>query len=513
MTRQVPQITCAGAVSPPFVALARPSSSFIMIPPFRGFFPMFRLPLFSALIALVVSSSLFPVRAAEDNLDSMLAGFIKKLSAQAEPATDATGVDRRVLPAQLRALHALLVERKYERAQAALGALMVYGLPADLQAEWVKIENALQQQVKEAMAKQNEAWQAKVDRLVSDAKATCLGATIASDVEPLLVRVTGLQLERNTNGTVLAQRYGRKLDGVVSLATAWSNYLDYKAAGNEEAQNTALKTLLSDNAFPILTRSEIEARIEAAQSLSVEKFARILEGLRSLEDLPKTVQELKAAASRPAIQARGMPRLDGQNFELLLTLWEAVKQGDLTVLSQWPSDYAGSYTPQVQSTWRQYRDEIATLFLAEAFKGRVNLPPKPRELAEPYAERLLQTLREKRGFETMTEVYRLRQSLLLAAPKGENWASERAQFETLAAARRFEVAGDTLGAITAYRSIVGGAAGKYFPMDEATEALKRLRAANPAAFNDVQGVVLEELRSLRQQLQQPRRFPGPPYSR
>ena len=299
------------------------------------------------------------------------------------------------------------------------------------------------------------------------------------------------------------------MEGVVTLANAWANYLDQKEAGNGEAQNAALRVLLNESTFPILTRSEIEATLP----LSSESFVKILEGLRSLEDLPKIVAELKVAAAQASSRRSGMPGPDAQDFDNLLTLWEAAKKGDQTVLSRWPGGYAGTFTLQIQAIWTQYRDEIATLLMVQALKGKVDLPRAPWKSAGSYAERVLQMLQEKKDYETMTEVCRLRQSLMLIAPRGENWGSEKIQFETLAAARRFEVAGDTLGALTAYRSLVGGAAGKYFPMDEATEALKRLRAANPAAFADIQGVVLEELRSFRQQLQQSPRFPGAPFPR
>ena len=150
---------------------------------------MDRFPFLPLLLACLLVSGALPLRAAEDNPVAMLQAFARRLPAQAKGGSEE---ERPSFASQIQVLSALLAHGNYERAETRIALLRVDELPVELQVEWANIESAILKRAAEAKQTQSAEWRAKVDQLVSDARATCLAATKASEVEPLLVRVTGL---------------------------------------------------------------------------------------------------------------------------------------------------------------------------------------------------------------------------------------------------------------------------------------------------------------------------------
>jgi hypothetical protein len=54
--------------------------------------------------------------------------------------------------------------------------------------------------------------------------------------------------------------------------------------------------------------------------------------------------------------------------------------------------------------------------------------------------------------------------------------------------------------MTNYRLVIGSPTGKYVPLTQAQDGLKRLQEKNPDLVKSYEGIVLEEIRSLRQQV-------------
>lgn len=188
-------------------------------------------------------------------------------------------------------------------------------------------------------------------------------------------------------------------------------------------------------------------------------------------------------------------------MQLLISAWEAAKKGNNATTVQ-AIERLSSSGGNVAS--KGYYDSIKNQILSRFIEGKApawsQLTQNSGEDIMDYLGRILDELQAKNDYATQLEILDLVSSLNRSQPTPP-FLSARNSIQLFVAAQRFEKTGDILAAVTNYRMVVGSATGKYVPMAQAEAALKKLNESNPEAFKNYEGVLLEEMRSLQQQMQ------------
>jgi hypothetical protein len=452
---------------------------------------------------------------ANEELAAKVRAFEKKTA-----ALDGSGAERspaRMQSApQLKTLAALLSRGDYEKARQLIGSVGVYDLSPELQQEWLEIAAAMNAELDKLKAAALEEWRVKVDALVKEAREACLAAKSSADIDPILVRCAALQMQRLGQENVLGQRAARKLAGVIATLESWMNFLDFRAANNGKAANDILRTLAANQTqFPVVTIPEIQAHFtadEAGKLTMQQALAHVYAGVKTPDELPAAIDRLGAVMKDPM-----NPELQSLNSELtrletLRSAWDAAKKGADDAASR-ALAVVQTYgmAPEMQVRFEQLRNQVARRALESSLKAASGLELQPDEDLAVYARRVLDRFQEKGDYAAMLTA--MKSADALAAPgRPDSFAQDRLTIENFLSAQRFEAIGDILAAVTGYRLVVGASGGRYAPTKPAGEALQRLREKHPDVFKDFQGVVLEELRQLRQQIQAIGRMsPGRPY--
>lgn len=355
-----------------------------------------------------------------------------------------------------------------------------------------------------------EEWRAQVDQLVADTRETCLAAKTSSDLDALLVRCAALQMQRMGQDNVFGQRTTQKLNGLIFTLENWMRFLDFRAAGNAPAANEALRRLFGERAqFPVLTQPEIQTQFmpEPISDVSPPGMIKhIYGGLRTPGDLPAAIERLNSFTNNPmtrdntAFLTTDKERLEGlRRASELLNRNEvnaAIQEIERAILSTGYSEG--------QKQFESVRDQLTRQALTMKLSALLGMQPKPEEDLQEFIARALIQLQEKGDYSAMLDVIRSFERLAWPG-RGSPLATDRVAIQRFLAAQRFESVGDAVAAVNDYRHVVGTIDGKYAPIKEATAALERLKSKNPEAFTNYEGVVLDELRSVREQLQKLRR--------
>ena len=462
-------------------------------------------------IGLFLLLSWFPLHAeVTDDLES----FRKKV-AQEESKAPADALPRGPqLSMQIKQIENLIKRGNDEQAMVTLENLRIFELPPDLQEEWQRLGPLLSEELEKSKARRLEKWATSVDQLVKDTRKACLEAKTSDDLDALLLRCSNLQMQADRYRTVMTERLSRKLQGVAQTLTSWTSYLDYQNAGDGRKANEALRSLTTGNSqFPVLTIKDMESRFAdvADGQMDIRRIAaRVFDGINSPDDLPKALERLQSY-SRSALAPQGNSLgTEVTHVTAYIDAWKAAQAGDLANATAALSRSFGGYEEAPQY-YAPIKAQIEARLVQDKAKAWTKLTANPGEPARNYLLRIVDELKERGDYATMLDVMSFATQIdRTAAPLFS--AADRQAIEQFLAGQRFEKVGDALAAVTSYRIVINLSGGKYVPVDQAQQALKDLQAKYPEAFKSYDGVLLEQMRALNQQLQiLQNRPPGMPY--
>ncbi|MDR3401041.1 MAG: hypothetical protein P4L99_00975 [Chthoniobacter sp.] len=461
---------------------------------------------------LLLLISPLALRAADVTED--LEGFRKKVDEAEAKANPDPRSRRPQLSLQIRTLENLIKRGDYERAVQALQTFGNYGIPSELEPEWTHLSAQVSEELDKGKAGQLEKWAATVDAIVKETRKTCLEAKVSDDLDALLVRCSAVQMQAERGNNVLIERLDHKMQGVTQTLSAWTSYLDYHNAGDGKKANEALRSLATGNShYPILTTQEIESRfadVADAQTDIRTIAAKVFMDINSPEDLPKALERVQSYSRSPLNQQANSLGGEVTHITAYIDAWKAVLAGDTaTAVAQLNRSFGGY--EDVQRYYNPIKSQIEARLLKEKARSWTKLAQDPGEPTHNYLGRILDELKARDDYATMLEVMTLANQVdRTATPLAST--IDRQAIEQFLAGQRFEKLGDGLAAVTSYRIVIGLPTGKYAPLDKAQEALKGLQIKYPEAFKSYEGVLLEQIRGLSQQLQMlQNRPPGMPY--
>ena len=379
---------------------------------------------------------------------------------------------------------------------------MVAGL-----AEFIdEINEAMEERIKESW----ETWYDEVRALGKDARDACLAANHSADLDAVLIRAAAMQMKRINQSNVLVQRSSDILTGITNSLKLWARYLDQHDAGNTNYANEILRTFSKSGAdYPVLTVEEIQSKIvpdkpeDTFKSITTE----ILSGLNTPDDLPAVIERWKAFQNGPQSVKGDMSQVISMNakLELLLKAFNELKAGNPEGAIAIANDRVFAYgNTEMNSALKP----LITTVIDRALTAKVMTVLGPQSETTGNAskdfDRAVDTLKQKGDYEGILELLKIQ-----GAVSG-NFNPAISTIEHFLAAKRFESSNDLLMAVAEYRSVVAASPGPMVPQDEAGEALKRLQKDHPEMLKEYEGPLLEELRSLRLQMNQMRggRYPG-----
>ena len=412
---------------------------------------------------------------------------------------------------QLRLLESAIRRNDLDTTQRITGSLSSHDALPQTPGNWNDFLAEVTAGIEERVKKSDEQWYAEVRELAKATHETCLAANHSADLDAILMRTAVIQMKRMPRQNVLMQRGMTMINGIVSSLQNWARYLDQRDAGNRNAANEILRNFSrSGSEFPVISADEIRSKLLPAEVETTFKnqIDEILISLKTLEDLPAVIERWKAFQAAPQASKGDLNQVAAMNakFDLLLRASNELKAGngaDALALASDPSLLSGH--PDMFPYLKPLINQIVEGVLAA--KISVLIGPQPAFAANPgkATNDALTALKQKGDYQSLLELLKLQQG---RPSRDTNIAI--APVEHFLAARRFESSGDVMMAVSEYRSVVAAPAGPWLPQTEATEALQRLQKDNPDAFKDNNSVLLQELRTLREQLNQLRetRYPG-----
>jgi hypothetical protein len=408
---------------------------------------------------------------------------------------------------QIKSLAGAMTRGEYERAQQMLENASNLNVPAPLQGEWAELVARLEQVLKTAVEDELKKWRADVDQLAAETKKAILEAKSSADLDSFVVRCTALQMRPGPKVGLLRERSSRKMEGVVEALSVWPVYFDHRDAGKDKLANAALRTLLtSTRGVPLFTTEEVNAHLlpdPTDPTVPRPAMAKLYQTVRSPADLTALMEKIRRSRSMGGLE---FPRSDEnlRLMEILLEAWTAASKDDDEGANKAMEQYNfGEMNMETKRGLDLVVLQIVELQVQRKAPSWTKLPRNPDEDVRAYLNRILDDLMATGNFAKLLEVVKFADVSLRALQRMTTFARDRSALEEYLAAQRFESAGDLLGAASHYRLVIGTTGfGKYTPMAQAQAALKQIREKHPEAFKSYEGVLLEEVRSLRQQIQQ-----------
>jgi len=439
---------------------------------------------------------------AEDDLASSVEAFRQKVAAKQTAQPQAQNLAQ--LSMQLKALQGMISREEYEAAGEAVARLEQYAAMLELGDEWTQFSEALGKSLKQRDEQALGKWRGEVDKLVTDTKKACQEAKDSAELDPLLVRCAALQMRRERGANILTQQTRRKLEGVAAALSNWTNYLDFRDAGNVKRANEVLRNLTNnDSQYPVLTASQINKSFLTDTSSAPNArtaFAQVFAGLKTPEDLPGAIERLQNIAALPDNMELNMLRNEQKRLDNLLQAWEAVKRGDDAAASKiLERMQQGGGMEEAQAYYDSLKSQILGRVIQNKAPAWTKLTLNPGEEPAAFFGRVLDELNAKGDYPTMIEVMKYADQIN-RPPGNGGYTKDRMVLDQFLAGQRFENVGDVQAAVTNYRLVVGSPMSKYIPTGRAEESLKKLYEKNPEAFKNNDSALTEEIRALRQQV-------------
>jgi hypothetical protein len=260
-------------------------------------------------------------------------------------------------------------------------------------------------------------------------------------------------------------------------------------------------------------RLQQEYLVEIKDPSNPMEAARIVfEDLKFPEGVPQAVDKLNAFLKNPAMSNSGVS-WNAKDLLLLVTANEQVAKGDYSGAEQSLRTLDSSNLFQnAGPSIKAIRDQIA----ADMIKGRLEQITQTKvqagETIYQMLSRVLDGLKAEGKYVEManiiTTAQRLQPRNMQSGSPDFPWSySDSTALLAYASGSQLEKAGDSLAAINEYRRVItSGQGAKYAPTPEAQQGLERIKKADPEAFKDVNGAVLEELRRIRLEINDPMRM-------
>ncbi|MDD5201041.1 MAG: hypothetical protein PHC88_14710 [Terrimicrobiaceae bacterium] len=447
---------------------------------------------------------------ASDALDK----FTRQLQAAcaAQPSDDGYRRDTiSQFKARFEALGLALKRGELNQAREILQNLNGAGLPPELQDAWQSLADALAAQIIQLQQQAAISWKKAVDEAATKTRDVCIAAKTSSDLDGITLEVAALQNKHRQMNNLLVDRANRKLEGITRFLDQWSRFLDFRAAGSITAANNLLRNLRAENDPPIISQKDLErAFIEQLPSpwttADVPRIA--FRDVKNVADLPPAVEKMNELLSNPAIYEAGFFLSDPRDILALVTADQQVKEGNFAAAEEALSDLDRSEVYQTCRRWLQpIRTAIRQRLTAGELQQITGAKPRSDESSNTMLRRVLDGLQAGGEYTKMsdlvTEISMLPATTLYGKVDYPWSPGDATALLAYANASKLEQAGDALAAVNEYRRVITSAqGGKYAPTAEAQKAIERLKKSHPEAFADIDGVVLDELRQIRQELDQ-----------
>jgi hypothetical protein len=402
---------------------------------------------------------------------------------------------------QLKQLESIISRGDYDQAAGFLGGSYAGMLPADLAKAWSELAAKTAEELKARQAQALTDWAAQVDECVRVAPDVCLGAKTSGDLDTLLVRVAALQMKRpNNSNDIVSERASRRLSSVASTLQSWMSYLDFSVAGNIKAANSALRSLsTNDSLIPVLRVSDITARMVSERGSYEAMFFALYEGIKSSADIAPALAKAIGFSNSPDWDMSW--NTERRLLEALELAKEALDKGDTATAARMLANGrnnggAVSLAPCREKVLSMMDENIRYVVIQNASGG---IKPSANETSTAFEKRVLDGLYGKGDFDKLEAVMA---ALDDASPSKKVYTETRNAIQRFLAGQRLETANDPAFAINEYRRVLRSNGGDYAPMQQATDALKRIQAAHPEFFGATDSRVLAEVEALRQDVQQ-----------
>ena len=464
-----------------------------------------------ALVALATS----PLRA--EGATDELSEFTKELQKSLESRQPDQSHGRDIV-GQFSALDAALKRGDFERAQQMLQSLSGYGVTPELQGKWQSLADKLAEAIVEQQQQAAIDWKKSVDALAKRTREVCAGAKSSADLDEVMVDIAAQQMKRTRSGNLLAQRASQKLEALARFVDQWSRFLDFREAGDAKQANNILRSLSqSGGDYPVMSAAEIQKAFDAEAMVPdnpIEAARQVFVNVDTIEELPAAVARLDEIGKNPAWRSQ-VQGWNTKNFLFLVDADREVQAGAFAearvTLEKVGRDNLYINLPGLQTL----RDQIIERLRTGEMLAITGAALQPGETTNAMLTRVLDQLKGESKYAEMARI--ISQVSKLPRPSGNApiypWSDgDATALVAFATAAQFDAAGDVFPAVVEYRRVISaGQAGKYAPTKEAQAALERLKKSNPEVFADVNSVVLEELRQIRQTILQIRtRQPGAP---
>ena len=319
-----------------------------------------------------------------------------------------------------------------------------------------------------------------------------LQARKASDLDPLLIdlrRLAGAPVRFNS-GDANRQSAVNVLNDAARFLQQWQNYL---WAVEGEKFGDAIRILselgLSEQNPLGVPRSEILARARLLEGKDREKTNNdtraILQNIRSLEDVPAALAQLKLEMTqpyRPQAQSQ-LPLINA--LDALSKAYLAFKQGVATTLP--PAYWQTGDTPIVT----QLRAELLLRVLPRVLGVEQTGGPKAGETVEGYLMRMRSAALDRHDFDLLVRIILAARDI--SSSSGGSGQSLIGQdyisFVSLREAQNAERAKRFLEATLAYRRALSAAATTAVPVEFIGERLRAIEKEHPGEYKQAIEVI------------------------
>jgi tetratricopeptide (TPR) repeat protein len=393
-------------------------------------------------------------------------------------------------------LHGGITRAEYGDSRTTLEQL----LDAIPTAPGKQIVTQLQQALLGEIESRNNELVAKVAAFLDKAARICPEAKRASDLDPLFADIDAIEI---ASGLDLAARERETLDSASQFLTHWQAYLAQSAGGYEAAALATLRSIRdSPTSRPLVPLTVLNAQIDIlTQSEPAGRVTKILNGVKTLDDLPAAIEALRA------ISLLDPERFGSESTDGLAHMEfgaRALKAGDyaaaLATVAALPTnsaledDYGRSFR-STSSAGQQYiagippatyfslRNQLLTALLPAYLALPENPQPKPGEDPSQYLLRLAGEAAARSDYGEVSQIlgtYRLCAFNDSPPPWVDSGiAACTAYFQ----GQKLERAGFFAGAIAAYHRVLDQGPDQFNPVSQATARIAALRKDHPADFD------------------------------